>query len=165
MPSYQEKPCRRCGTLFRPTWATEQLCSDECKGTERRTCQQCGTEFDRRRQTKGLFCSRACKKAAQAWAVGRTKLDAKGYVLIKVEPGTPGVFASDRQPWMFEHRYVMQLKLGRPMKDYETVHHVNGNRSDNRLENLELWLRPHRDGIRASDYHCPGCRCFPSQKE
>jgi hypothetical protein len=108
-----------------------------------------------------LFCTRDCKKAAQAWVEGRTKLDAKGYVLIKVPSDTPGVFQSDGQPWMFEHRWVMQKRLGRPLRDTETIHHKNGNKQDNADENLELWNgKSHPKGVRPGDYHCPGCRCF-----
>lgn len=153
------KPCQKCGKSFTPHWATVRYCSDRCRGTERRACLQCGKRFERRRQTKGLFCSRICKGQYQHWPLGSTRLDPKGYVLIKVAPNSPGTFGT-KQTWMFAHRHVMQQHLGRPLSPTEQVHHRNGNKTDNRLDNLELWSANHGNGVRADDHHCPGCRCF-----
>ncbi len=50
-----------------------------------------------------------------------------------------------------EHRYVMEQMLGRPLLPTESVHHRNGQRGDNRPENLELWTTSQPAGQRVAD--------------
>lgn len=50
-----------------------------------------------------------------------------------------------------EHRYQMQLILGRDLFKGETVHHKNGRHGDNRRSNLELWVTPQPAGQRPED--------------
>lgn len=50
-----------------------------------------------------------------------------------------------------EHCWVMEEALDRELLPHETVHHKNGQRLDNRLENLELWSSSHPSGQRVVD--------------
>ena len=68
-------------------------------------------------------------------------------MLVKA-PGHP---RGKRQGYVFEHILVMEEYLGRHLIPGENIHHINGQRADNRLENLELWTKPHPTGIRVED--------------
>lgn len=93
---------------------------------------------------------------------------ATGYFVISamaVEDGDLPMFRAmqNRSGTVLEHRWIMAKHLGRSLFKHETVHHKNGDRSDNRLVNLELWERRQPAGQRQSERkpekHCPTCSC------
>lgn len=72
-------------------------------------------------------------KENSAWKGGRTK-DAQGYIRVY----SPEHSHYTNHKHIYEHRLVMEKHIGRYLYPYECVHHINGIRDDNRIENLEL---------------------------
>lgn len=114
------------------------------------SCELCGKEIyiPLARQKSFRFCSREChgksvlgsKENQQKirrnfaekhhrWKGGKTKRK-DGYILLCVKGKR-----------VFEHRYIMENHLGRKLTFNETVHHIDGNRNNNKLTNLEVLTR------------------------
>ena len=79
------------------------------------------------------------------WKGGKIKNN--GYVMV-YNPEHPN---SNPNGYVREHRLVMEQELGRLLNDDEQIHHKNGVRDDNRIENLELWNKSQPVGKRVDD--------------
>lgn len=110
-------------------------------------CSTCGTLFYVT-SLSGLVCSRECRRGqlGPSWSGGRVH-DAGGYVDIYM-PEHP---RADKHCYIAEHVLVMEKHLGRYLKTGENIHHKNGVRDDNRLDNLELWISYQPKGQRVDD--------------
>jgi hypothetical protein len=59
--------------------------------------------------------------------------------------------ASFKRKMVLQHRVVWEMHNGRKLEKFENIHHINGIRDDNRIENLELWTKPQPIGQRPED--------------
>jgi hypothetical protein len=79
-----------------------------------------------------------CNTCINIFSSGDRKYNRDGYVDILVSKDDPYYAMSRKHGYMAEHRYVMAKHIGRCLYKWEVVHHKNGIRDDNRIENLEL---------------------------
>lgn len=172
----QERTCK-CGTSFVvPHPSSKKLnCSAKCRGVKNKRRSDagqrksewvdlvcgCGKEFAvpawEVRSDGRKYCSPECRRKYRLPGSGRPRrvdreryVTNDGYVRIYVPPAerAPGWEKKSHHP---EHRIVMAGIIGRHLAADENVHHLNGNRRDNRPENLELWARRQPKGQRALD--------------
>lgn len=116
--------CDQCGQHFTKT--------SNHMGGKRHFCnKQCFWNF-RKGKDYGIF-SKLTREKHPKWKGGRIT-STTGYVMLYM-PKHP---SADKKGYVAEHRFVIEQSLGVTLNRSSVVHHINGNRSDNRLENLQL---------------------------
>jgi len=125
----------------------KKLWWDEVKKDPKRYKQVCSNIG---KSSLGRFSPKGEK--AYGWKGGRYKEGRDGYIMIYCPNGHPAY--RSKTPHIPEHRLVMEKELGRYLSKDEEVHHINGIKDDNRLENLELVMKKAHFGI----VKCPHCQ-------
>lgn len=120
-----------------------------------RRCETCGKILEKKdNMSKKYFkerkyCSLKCRPSDyrnnprtgenhHMWKGGRYK-HSDGYWYILKKDYT----SSNKQGYILEHRYIMEQHIGRLLTSKECVHHINEDKSDNRIENLRLCIKGH----------------------
>lgn len=144
-----ERTCKACGISkpyrflvkdYKTKVGYRAFCKDCRKGVRKyKKCLQCPTKI-----SEGAKLCGPCdglRRRGRKWA------NAYGYITLYA----PEHYGSNKYGQILEHRYVMEQHLGRKLLPQETVHHINGVRDDNRIENLELWTTSQPPGQRVED--------------
>jgi hypothetical protein len=135
-----KKICRFCGNEFPVKYPKNPnvLCSLVCKYKE--TAQRQSKKF----KTKNPIHSPAViKKMVAVRRANGSYVSGKKHPQYKngywFERGYKIIVVSGKR--ISEHRHIMEQHLGRKLTTNEVVHHINENKLDNRLENLQLMTR------------------------
>lgn len=146
--------CERCGTGFMSKHShsgRRKYCSHACqysakteKMTVDRACSHCGNNFKFLSYKDTKYCSHDCANKGVGNAKRTGHLNKQGYRIL-------GFTIDGKIRGILEHRLIMEKHLGRPLEPFENIHHKNGVKNDNRLENLEVWITRQPKGQRVED--------------
>lgn len=136
------KVCIRCNNKFK-TSSRHLNCPSCRKKSYKIPCLSCG----QLKQRKSKLCVDCFNKNKQYpfSKIRHISKDGYVYVYFRAHPNC------DKEGRIFEHRLIMEKRLGRYLLPFENVHHKNGIRNDNRTENLELWVKAQPAGARVKD--------------
>lgn len=114
-------------------------------------CEKCGKKFLKHTLHKNArFCSRVCSANSPRGPLKtRNGENMEGYVRVTAPEHQAKFGKSGRT--VLKHRMIIEIELGRALLPTEFVHHINGDRSDNGRENLELWVTSQPKGQRVED--------------
>lgn len=153
--SITEFTCIHCKKVVKiPKWVKyshaklRKYCSVECRhlhNTDTIICALCNKKQIRPKCTirkgRNHFCCKAHRYKFRNLSTNSQGPDSQGYIWVRINGG----------PRQMQHRIIMEKKLKRPLRNDEKIHHKNGQKKDNRLENLELWSTGHPSGQRVID--------------
>lgn len=114
----------------------------ECVNETRQGARMC--DMHTLRLSRGGDIGDSSRKRARVGTRSEWHMNANGYIQKVVRVDGKNIA-------FLQHRIVMSESLGRALYEHENVHHINGDRSDNRLENLELWSTSQPPGQRVED--------------
>ena len=102
-------------------------------------CKECGKNTEQLIHGTSLFCNQQCyfawKRKNPNKRAYKGKIFVSGYFYLYM-PSHPNAIKGKR--YIAEHRHILEQKIGRLLTSKEIAHHINGNKKDNRPQNLEL---------------------------
>lgn len=142
-------PCKSCNIIKGISNVNHHLC-DSCYKKKRENDDPIYKEkkriakFKNRRKCRGQDPDAPLMKKR----AGEGYLDPNGYLQMS-KIGHPN--CTSKTGRIAQHTLIMSEHLGRPLRKNESVHHKNGIRNDNRIENLELWHKGQPAGQRIEE--------------